>query len=61
MDIVVENLRRQAHFGSPHTVEDVDCPPDSDTVLAFDGVDELRFRDVVVHPDTEAEAHCAAD
>ena len=61
MDIVVENLRRQAHFGPPHAVKDVDRPPDPDTVLAFDWVDELGFGDVVIHPDTETETHCAAE
>lgn len=54
MDIVVENLGWQTHFGTPHAVEYVDCPPDPDTVLAFDWVDELRFGDVVVHPDAKA-------
>ena len=57
MDILVEDLHWQAHLGPPHSIEDVDRPPDLNAVLAFDGVDELGLGDIVIESDRQAHAH----
>lgn len=60
MDIVVMDLDRKSGLGTPETVENIDRPPNPDTVLAIFCTYVLAPGDIVVQASTKTQSERVA-